>query len=116
MNNCSYVDSLFYIEWSDILSAWWITWEVYENLEFAHPNIGTNISYVDSEADAIFLHDKTIINLEFNNSFGEMTDIKNETYIVHLYLNQQTARRTWKSNLQNNSPVHALFFLIAPLR
>ena len=74
--------------------------EVYENLEFAHPNIGTNISYVDSEADAIFLHGKTIINIEFNNDFGEKTDIKNETYIVHLYLNQLHTSKDYL-NLKN---------------
>ena len=62
--------------------------DVYNNLEFAHTNIGTNANYVDSEADAIFLHGKKIINIEFNRFYGEKSNIKNETYIVHLYLNQ----------------------------
>ena len=62
--------------------------EVLDNLEYLHPEISDNIEVVNSIVDVMLENDKILINIEFNTTKNDETKMKNETYIVQLYLKQ----------------------------
>ena len=62
--------------------------DVYNNLEYIHPEVSSNANIVNSESDVVFMNDDNYINIEINLSKGYASDVKNGTYIAHLYLKQ----------------------------
>ena len=62
--------------------------DVLNNLEFFHPEISDNSKIVNSTVDVMLENTTTIINIEFNVTNGEKTNVKNITYIMQLYLKQ----------------------------
>ena len=71
--------------------------DVYNNLEYIHPEISSNASIVNSTADTVYISDKTYIDIEFNMIDGPSNRVKNEAYIVHLYLRQLKNHKDYKN-------------------
>ena len=62
--------------------------EIYNNIEFIHPNIQANINYPNNEADTVLTSHGTIWNFEYNLNYSDCLHIKNTIYLTQLFLRQ----------------------------
>ena len=62
--------------------------EIYNNIEFIHPNIQANINYPNNEADTVLTSHGTIWNFEYNLNYSDRLHIKNTIYLTQLFLRQ----------------------------
>ena len=62
--------------------------DIYNNIEFIHPNIQANINYPNNEADTVLTDNGTIWNFEYNLNYSDRLHIKNTIYLTQLFLRQ----------------------------
>ena len=62
--------------------------EVLNHLEFVNSYIPISNQTVHSMADTVLENDKIIVNIEFNYTYGSDTKVKNESYVMQLYLTE----------------------------
>ena len=62
--------------------------EIYNNIEYIHPNIQANINYPNNEADTVLTSHGTIWNFEYNLNYSDRLHIKNTIYLTQLFLRQ----------------------------
>ena len=62
--------------------------EIYDNLEYIHPEVKYHKDIVGSITDIPFTTDKILIDIEVNRSNGKKRKIQNESYLFQLYLGE----------------------------
>ena len=92
--------------------------DVYNSIELKSNDISNNVDFVGSKTDALYESDKIIINIEFNNFKSNLTNVKNDTYVVQLYMKQLKTKEDYKKlkkviqiNIDNYDYFNAGLFL-----
>ena len=62
--------------------------EIYNNLEYIHPQIKFNKIVIGSTTDIPMKTDKVLIDIEVNRSGGSKRIVQNESYLFQLYLSE----------------------------
>lgn len=62
--------------------------EIYENLEYIHPQVKYNKNVIGSITDISMKTDKILIDIEINRSGGSKRNVQNEAYLFQLYLGE----------------------------
>ena len=74
-------------------------------IDIIHPDIGTNVNVVNSQADIVAQNNEIIVNVEINSNISPSRRIKNDMYICHLLLKQV---RSSKDYLKKLKKVHQI--------
>ena len=86
-----------------------------ENFEIniIHPDIGTNVNVVNSQADVVAENNEIIVNVEINSNKAASKRIKNDMYICHLLLKQVKSSKDYLKKLKKVHQISLNAFDIA---